>query len=746
MENSNDHQKDNSKELKEKETQIKKLEAELCSKQEVLEQALDGIVTIDGKSKEIIFFNAAAEKLWGYTREEVIGKNIKFIVPKAIQANHDSYVDANLHTRQDKIVGTSRDIEVERKDGSTFWANLSLTRVEVNGDTMYTAFVKDITEERAAQERINQTLEQALDGVVTIDGHTKEILFFNRAAEAMWGYSREEVLGKNIKFIVPPEHQAPHDSYVDANANGAPNKIVGTSRDVEVQRKDGSRFWANLSISKVSAGGKLLYTAFAKDVTEVREAKIKADALTDAVNSGWAMIEFHPDGTIIDANDNFLAGLGYSRSEVQGQHHRIFCDPSYVSSAEYSQFWTNLASGQIHAGEFLRYTKTGQEIWIQASYAPIKDEQGKIFKVIKIATDISHVKLPILAVKDQMMRLAEGDLSEMEAISCDGYVEEMAEALRIAVRNLNDIMGGIGQMATSVATSSEEMLSAGSEMKSTTGEISSAIVQMSEGAAQTALKLEESSRLVDDVNSSSNEMSSKANIINEAAEKGQQACVEGLKTIKMVVQNMGEIESSADLTSKSIAILTERSEEIARTLNVITEIAAQTNLLALNAAIEAARAGEAGRGFAVVAEEIRNLAENSRKSAVEIEKVISEVQKDIASATKQIDSMSGAVKAGNEASNEAQGVFETIEDSSNETLRLSTDIVEATETQKRSINDVVKNIENLVVVSEETATGAEQISTSASEMDSGMMEVLNNSENLTEIAVKLQEGVSRFKL
>ena len=735
-----------SNELQYLQNKLQDAENKLVVNESVLEQAIDAIVTIDGASKAIIFFNSAAERMWGYSREEVLGKNIKFIVPQAIQANHDDYVDANMNSGVNKIVGSSRDIEVERKDGSSFWASLALSKVTSNGKTLFTAFVKDISKQKEDQERINLTLEQALDGVVTIDGRTKEILFFNSAAERMWGYSREEVLGKNINYIVPPEHQAPHDGYVDANVNGGPNRIVGKSRDVEVQRKDGTRFWANLSISKVQTGETVLYTAFAKDVTQVREANEKAQALTDAVDSGWAMIEFHPDGSIIDANDNFLSGLEYSRAEVQGAHHRMFCDPSYTVSAEYSKFWQELSDGHQKTGEFERVTKSGKKIWIQASYTPIKNSQGRVYKVIKIATDITATKLPILHVKDIIVGMAEGDLTKVPEVDADGYVAEMADALAMAIRSLNDILSNIGGISTTVATSAEEMLSAGREMKSTTSEVASAIAQMSEGAAQTAIKTDESSKLVADVSDVAKDMSKKAEVINKAAQDGQESCASGIQTIKKVVNNMAEIRESAESTSDSINILTERSEEIARTLNVITEIAAQTNLLALNAAIEAARAGEAGRGFAVVAEEIRNLAENSRKSAVEIEKVIKEVQKDIAAATKQIDGMSGAVKSGNEASKEAEEVFASIEQSSSETLDLAKDIASASEGQMQSILGVVKNIESIVVVSEETATGAEQIAASSTELDSGMHEVSNNSQNLTELAMDLQDRLNKFTL
>jgi methyl-accepting chemotaxis protein len=216
--------------------------------------------------------------------------------------------------------------------------------------------------------------------------------------------------------------------------------------------------------------------------------------------------------------------------------------------------------------------------------------------------------------------------------------------------------------------------------------------------------------------------------------------------MKTLVSNMTGIRESAEQTSKSIDILTLRAEEIGRTLNVITDIASQTNLLALNAAIEAARAGDAGRGFAVVAEEIRKLAEGSRRSAVEIEKIISDVQKDTQAAGKAIDTMQGSVKEGNKATNEAESIFQEIVDSSQQTFTFSKEIQEATSGQKASIDVVVKNMEQIVVVAEETAAGTQQAASSSQQMNIAMGEITEGNNKLSGVAAELQTGVNKFKL
>ena len=270
---------------------------------QILEQALDAVVTIDERNN-VTFFNAAAERLWGYSRDEVLGRNVKMLVPQMIQANHDAYVNANRSTGQDKIVGTSREVRVERKDGGLVWGSLSLSKVRVGNKLLYTASVKDITREREAREVINQTLEQALDAVVTID-ERNNVTFFNAAAERLWGYSRDEVLGRNVKMLVPQMIQANHDGYVNANRSTGQDKIVGTSREVQIERKDGGRLWGNLSLSKIRLEGKIAYTAFVKDISAMHESRDTTNAAMEAVLASSNQI-----GQIVSVIDGIAAQTG----------------------------------------------------------------------------------------------------------------------------------------------------------------------------------------------------------------------------------------------------------------------------------------------------------------------------------------------------------------------------------------------------------------------------------------------------
>lgn len=377
----------------------------------------------------------------------------------------------------------------------------------------------------------------------------------------------------------------------------------------------------------------------------------------------------------------------------------------------------------------------------------IKDMQGSWKELGEsINTLLETISEPVLEINKIASAMAQGDLTQSFKMKANGDIQELGNAMNIALRNLNSLLREIEKSSYTLATSAVQMRNRSEGMKKSTTEVATAIQQMAEGAQEQARRTDESSKLVEFILKSANEMGGKSDIIYKSAELGQNSCQTGLKIIKQLVDNMSGISGAAEVTSSSIDVLTNRSEEISRTLNVITDIASQTNLLALNAAIEAARAGDAGRGFAVVAEEIRKLAEDSRKSAVDIDKVIKDVQKDIVSANKAIDKMKNSVEGGSNASKEAEVVFQEIYKSSAETLGLSKQIQESSATQKDSIGNVVKNIEKIVVVSEEVAAGTQEVASSSIELNKSMDDITSTSESLAKIAEELKSGVSKFRL
>lgn len=338
---------------------------------QALEQAIDAVVTIDPNNK-IVFFNKAAERLWGLKRAEVMGQNFKVLVPQHLQSQHDGLVNANRKGAADKIVGTSRDIELERRDGSTVWVNLALSRVKTGSKVYYTAFVKDVSAEREARETTRQILDQALDAVVSIN-QDNIVTYFNRSAEQLWGYRADEVVGQNVKMLVPREFRANHDQFVNANRNTGQDKIVGTSRDVEIERKDGERIWANLSLSKVRAGEKIFYTAFVKDITEQRRSRETiTQTLSQAIDP---VVTINARNEVTFFNAAAERFWGYRADQVLGQNVKMLV-PAEIRDKHDGYVNANRETGVDkivgRSREVLVERADGQRVWGSLSLSKIQ--------------------------------------------------------------------------------------------------------------------------------------------------------------------------------------------------------------------------------------------------------------------------------------------------------------------------------------------------------------------------------------
>lgn len=359
---------------------------------------------------------------------------------------------------------------------------------------------------------------------------------------------------------------------------------------------------------------------------------------------------------------------------------------------------------------------------------------------------LASVSAPILSIGGIMKSMAEGDLTKRSKLQAKGEIASMELHLNSALNNIETLMHAITLNANTVEKSTDDILTTSELMNSNTVEIASSISEISSGSRSQVNSIDESSNLIEKILNSSNVTSGHAKEINAVAKKGVVSSEKGNEATNNVVESMHNISEYSNKTNDSIQVLTNRSKDISKALGVITEIASQTNLLALNAAIEAAQAGDSGRGFAVVAEEIRKLAEDSRTSAKEIELLINDVQKDTDKAASVIKEMSNTVEKGEEASEVVANAFKEMSQYSADTLTFSEDILGASNVQITDIVNVVQITEKIVVISEETAAGTDEVASSATELATGMEKYRDKSRNLLEVATTLKKEVSKFKL
>ncbi|MGL5974834.1 MAG: methyl-accepting chemotaxis protein, partial [Aeromonas sobria] len=363
------------------------------------------------------------------------------------------------------------------------------------------------------------------------------------------GYSEQEVVGKHHRMFCDAHYaqSASYSQFWQQLDHGETHSGIYQRFD-----KQGRELWLEATYFPVKVDGKVIRVVkIAADITESYIQLSRQKAIASALDRSLAIIEFTPKGDIITANQNFLSCVGYSLSQLKGQHHKLFCDDSFYR--EQPHFWEDLAHGQLKSGLFLRRDSHGNELWLEATYNPIKDESGKVIKVVKFASDVTE------------------RIKRAQAVS---------EAARIAHT--------ISKETTQAASTGADLLNASVALSSAISE---------------------------------------------------------------------QVSKTSDL----IGQLNEQSKSIEAIVSTISSIAEQTNLLALNAAIEAARAGDQGRGFAVVADEVRQLAARTSLSTGEIAAVVQKNRELTAHITSNIDEVASRALRGKEQISEVSSVMAQIE-------------------------------------------------------------------------------------
>ncbi|MER2999329.1 PAS domain S-box protein [Pontibacter populi] len=239
----------------------------------IIDTAIDGIITIDNRGK-VETMNPAAASIFGYEPEEVIGHNIKMLMPEPDKSLHDVYIDNYHRTGIGQIIGIGREVLGKKKDGTVFPFLLSISEVKLQDKQIFTGIVHDITELkkteaalRESENKFNSIIKTAVDGIITIDLHGL-MEMVNPAAQKLFGYQESELLGRNISMLMPEPDSSQHDGYMERyHRTGIPH-IIGIGREVSGLRKDGSVFPFFLSISEVQLVDRKVYTGFVHDITQ----------------------------------------------------------------------------------------------------------------------------------------------------------------------------------------------------------------------------------------------------------------------------------------------------------------------------------------------------------------------------------------------------------------------------------------------------------------------------------------------
>ena len=403
----------------------------------ITDTAIDGIITINGRGI-VQSFNGAAEHLLGWRAEEVIGRNVSMLMPEPHQSAHDGYLSTHLTTGRSSIIGRGREVEALRKDGSVLPIRLAVGRVALPGEALFVGFITDISARRAMESALRRREEQLRTLVGNIPGvafrcRNEEhwpMEFISDAVLPLTGWSADDFLQGRVHFSALID---PGDAkHIALDVDFALRQSQPYNVEYRITTREGQRRW----ISEYGRGaadeqGTVRWIdGVILDITTTKEHTAQFVGTVQALNRSEAVAEFDLHGHLLDANTNFLALMGYSFEEAIGQQHALFCPPP--AAAQHDAFWQRLAQGEFQSGEFQRQGKGGREVWVHATYNPIRDADDKVCKVILLATDLSQRR-----AMEQDLRTAK-ERAEAAAAARASFLANMSHEIRTP---MNAILG-----------------------------------------------------------------------------------------------------------------------------------------------------------------------------------------------------------------------------------------------------------------------------------------------------------------
>ncbi len=403
----------------------------------VLETAVDGVIMINAKGL-IQSFNPAAERIFGWQAHEVIGKNVNVLMPEPHHSAHDSYLHRHLETGHTAVIGQGREVEGLHKQGHRIPLRLAVGRVEQPDAPLFVGFLVDLThykqleQERQRGEAQLRSLVSNLPGVAfrCLQSPGWPMIFISEPISALTGWHADDFLQGRIQIS---QIIHPHDiERITAEVDRALQEARPYRVEYRIRTPEGQTRWLVEFGRGMREGDTDMIDGVMLDITESKMRTAEFEGTVEALDRSEAIAEFNLRGRVIRVNENFVHLMGYSEKEAIGLSHKTFCPPAITENADYETFWNELRAGRFQSGEFQQVGKDGREVWIYATYNPILDADGQVFKIIELASDLSERR-----AMEQDLRIAK-ERAEQAAAARSSFLANMSHEIRTP---MNAIIG-----------------------------------------------------------------------------------------------------------------------------------------------------------------------------------------------------------------------------------------------------------------------------------------------------------------
>jgi methyl-accepting chemotaxis protein len=675
---------------------------------------------------EIVTVNSNFLKLLGYTLRELKGK-LHYIFLDPIYSNSAEYQAIWKSAHHGKNIGG--DCKWLSKKGNEVWLQASYNLICDKNDNPLKIMIlgRDIT-----ASKIKYLLKEAehnifakiinLTSIISYTDLKGYIIDINEKFLQASKYTREELIDSPHNIIRHPDMpKAVFKQMWDTVHQGKISRKI-----IKNRAKDGTPYYVEAVIAPLpgSDGKTEKYMGVSYEITEQEIERQNMKGIFAAIDASYTYIEFDPEGNILTANQNFLQLMEYQREEVIGKHHRMFIEPNLVKSSTYTQLWANLKNGQYQSDDFKKITKSGNDVWMQGFYIPVKDDMGRVVKVVKIAADITQQVKATIEYKNRVKgysefigKVAKGDLGQ--------HVEaEGNDEFSVIGENLNAMVDGLASITNQIGEANNTLWIA-------LGQIQSTVNAQAVGASQQAAAVSEITVTLEEVRSTSAQNLTKTKQLGEVAERVRREGAQGQQILEQAVAGMETIHERVENIAHTILALSEQTQQIGEITDVVSNIAQQSKMLALNASIEAAKAGEAGKGFAVVAAEVKELAIQSQQSTAQVQKILQDIRR----ATDR------AVMATEEGNRRVDAGVVLVE-KSGEMMKQLSEVIDET---ARATRQIVAAVQQEVIGIDQVSNAMNEINKVTSQFVSSTQQTKDAATNMSKVAERLKKCVSIYK-